>query len=240
MHVLPQDVQASKAALGIIPDARLRVSLVPCVGRGARPAPRTGSTARARMYLFDVKTISAAGPTYDRRFRVASGPVANRPLVTWSGAVAERARMVAGEYETAARRLDLDHHGTVAPAVGPVLSALRAYTPVRGLVFGAYGEASPDVHSLLYAAADQAARTQWARLGARSHAEAHGSFVVSLRRHWGLTSLREYARLRLSRVCYVGSAPSVRSAQLAGPDSARVGHLAAFSAESFRAGVRAH
>ena len=51
----------------------------------------------------------------------------------------------------------------------------------------------------------------------RSLAEAEGVFDSLLRRRWGIFSVpvREYARMRLARVCYVGSAPRIRSSQMA-------------------------
>ena len=217
MHVLPQDPRARFANLGIIPDARFRINMEPSASR-----------SRTQDVLFDVKTISAGGPTYAPRFRMAGG------------AVAERARQVPGAYVTAARRLDALHHGTVAPAVGPVLTALRAYPPVRALVFGAYGEASSDVHTLLRVAATGAASRNWAKMGARSAAEALGIFSSSLRRRWGLVAVREYARLRLNRVCYVGAAAGARAAQVSSAWLDVAGEASVFSASALWAGVRAH
>jgi hypothetical protein len=231
MHVLPQDVLASAATAGIIPDARLRVDLPPVRAPGparvaAQPAGMRAPVGE-REYLFDVKTLSAGGPNYHRRYR-ANG-----------GAVAERARQVPQQYETAARRLDLRHHGTIAPDTGPVLTALRGYPPVRGLVFGAYGEASQDVHALLKAAAVQGAKQRWSSMGARSCAEAEGIFSALLRRRWGIVSVREYARMRLARVCYVGSAPRIRSSQVSSVSEAW-DQAPVFSLSAFQAGAWAH
>ena len=38
-----------------------------------------------------------------------------------------------------------------APGTNPILDRLRSFGQTRGLAFGAYGEASPDVHALLTA-----------------------------------------------------------------------------------------
>ena len=81
---------------------------------------------------------------------------------------------------------------------------LRSYPAVRALVFGQYGEGSADVHSLLQAAAKAAAADRWARMGARSAAEATSYFTVQLRRSWGITAVREMARHRLRRMCFIG------------------------------------
>jgi hypothetical protein len=214
MHALPQSALNAFPTLGIIPDAQLTVNM----GRGDG----------TRDTLFDVKTISAGGPTYARRYRLTGG------------AVAERARKVPGEYEKAARLLDLRHHRVVAPAVGRVLTALRTFPPVCGLAFGAYGEASSAVHTLLKACATSAAARSWARMGARSAVEAVGFFASSLRRRWGIVAVREYARLRLNRLSYVGAASGARSAQLCTAPRDADGVACLFSAAVFRAGIRAY
>ncbi len=154
--------------------------------------------------------------------------------------MAERARLVPGDYERKARALDRLHYGVAAPAVGRVLTALRVFPPVRGLVFGAYGEASADVHTLLQACATSAAGRSWAKMGARSAVEAQGFFASSLRRRWGIVAVREYARLRLNRLCYVGAVVGGRSAQLSSAPRDADGAACHFSAAAFRAGIRAY
>ena len=52
----------------------------------------------------------------------------------------------AGEYLPAARAADRQYS---APGTNPILDRLRSFGQTRGLAFGAYGEASPDVHALL-------------------------------------------------------------------------------------------
>ena len=83
-----------------------------------------------------------------------------------------------------------------APGTNPILDRLRSFGQTRGLAFGAYGEASPDVHALLTVAADGlAARPAVARrMGARTQEEARSFVVSSLRRRLGLVICREFAR----------------------------------------------
>jgi len=90
-----------------------------------------------------------------------------------------------------------------------------ALSPVRGLVVGAYGEASDDVHALLKLTAAKKAETAFKEMGARTPIEAEAIMILtlSLRRHWGLTFVREYARMRLARVCFVGAPRCIRTAQ---------------------------
>ena len=72
------------------------------------------------------------------------------------------------------------------------------------MVFGNYGEASRDVHTLIHVAAQRLATKHWRLLGARSQGEVHGFYVAQLRRRMGVTAVREFARHRLRRAAYVG------------------------------------
>ena len=230
VHVLPQEVLSRTTHLGIIPDARLLVHMPPQPPSGAQPvhAGAPGSRSAPRDYLFDLKTISAGSTHYVAKPN--------------GGAVEARARDVPTAYEREARALDRRHHGvTEVDRVGPVLTALRAFPPVRALVFGAYGEASSDVHTLLHMAAEAMAHRYWKRMGARTLAEALGIFVSSLRRSWGATAVREYARLRLNRLCYVGAqGHRVRAVQHSVSSAGHLDNVVSFSAPAFWAGSRPH
>ena len=48
------------------------------------------------------------------------------------------------------------------------------------------------------------ARSQWARMGARTQAEARAFFMASYRRRMGVAVVREMARHRLRRVPLIG------------------------------------
>ena len=107
---------------------------------------------------------------------------------------------------------------------------------------GAYGEAraSADVHALLKLAAAKKAETAFKEMGSRTPIEAEATLILSLRRHWGLTFVHEYARLRLARVCYVGATCSIRTAQaFSSSDSALDDHCV-FSVPALHARLRAH
>ena len=96
--------------------------------------------------------------------------------------------------------------GGVGPRgpVGPVEQRLLWFTTVRGLVFGAYGEASADVHDLISTCADQMAQRQWQLAGARNATEMRAFLIGSLRRRMGLAAVQAMARHRLARVPYIG------------------------------------
>ena len=141
--------------------------------------------------LMELKTLHCGISTY--------------PLVAERcAAVASRARALHGEYVSKARAIDVRFCGTPPGDDGPVTRKLLSYGTVRGLVFGAWGEASPDVHHLLSLLARQGARAKWRSMGCPDEASAVGCLAWLLRRRWGLTALREHARLKLDRLAYVG------------------------------------
>ena len=198
-------------APGAVPDAAIDVAL-------AAPATARNATAGSRQpmqrWLFDVKTIFGGNGIYQ----------CPRARDEQSGAVAERAHQVSGEYLRAARQADRQYS---APDTSPILDRLRSFGQTRGLVFGAYGEASPDVHALLTVAADGLAERQWRDMGARTQEEARSFIVSSLRRRLGLVICREFARHRIRRVPYIGVPRAVveqrmQRGQLIGGPRARV------------------
>ena len=66
-----------------------------------------------------------------------------------------------------------------------MLAALQAWDPVVGLVVGSYQGCSEGLHALAREVAEERARTEWRRMGARSEHEALGIFVHDVHRRWG-------------------------------------------------------
>ena len=186
------------AAPGAVPDAAIDVALpAPNTARvaanagAAAPRPRRGPVLPMQRWLFDAKTVFGGGDKYQ----------CARARMEQSGAVAERAHAVGNEYLNAARLADAQYS---TAGTTPILDRLQSFGQTRGLVFGQYGEASPDVHALLAIAAGRMAEQQWRELGARRAEEARSFIVASLRRRLALVANREFARHRLRRVPYIG------------------------------------
>ena len=144
-----------------------------------------------RELLFELKTLHAGTSTYAGSHHRCE-------------AVARRARALPAEYASKARHVDSQYCGTPTGTVGPVATRLRTFDPVRGIVFGAWGEASPDTERLLSALARSGAARHWRDMRARVPDEAQGVLAWMLRRRWGLTAVREQARLKLERLEFVG------------------------------------
>ena len=179
---------------------------------GAPPPPR--SPRVFREWVFDVKTIHGGSTTYGSA----------RARDEQCGGVLERAHHVSWEYLAHARRIDARLHtaavaaatraGQAAPpAMSAVVDRLATIAPVRPLVFGQYGEASPDVHEVLLLAAEEAGRRAWERLGARSEVEARAYFLHAFRRRVGVGVVRAFARHRIGRVSMVGATGGVLRGQ---------------------------
>ena len=144
-----------------------------------------------RPLLLELKTLHYGSSTY--------GDNAAR-----CGAVARRANALPSEYAAKARTTDQMYCATAAGAVGPVEAKLRTFEPVLGLVFGAWGEASPAVAKLLTLMSQCGAQRHWRGMRCEDPGSATGTLAWLLRRRWGLTALRENARLKLDRLQYVG------------------------------------
>ena len=150
-----------------------------------------GSLPR-RVLLFDVKTVYRGSRWY--------GSLRARSGAEQSGAVAYRASRVLPEYRAHARRYD----ARFTPGATPILDRLASFTPVRGLVFGVYGESSLDVHLIMGVVARLRAAASWRAFGARSEEEARSFFMAATRRHFGIFALRAFIRHRLRRIPFVG------------------------------------
>ena len=161
---------------------------------------RRGPARAPRRLLFDVKTIHAGSTHY----------YSTRARDEQSGAVHERELHVWNDYKYHARRLDRDHS---PPGQQPILQRLQSFGRTRGLVFGAYGEASADVHALLALAATAQAEQLWRAAGARTATEMRAFLISKARRRLGMAVVQAMARHRLARVPFVGVSRAVVQAR---------------------------
>ena len=126
-----------------------------------------------------------------------------------------RARNVPRDYVAKAQAADQKYCHTLPGTVGPIEQRLRNFTHVVPLVFGAYGELNEGVETLLSQLAELGAKRHWRRMTATNHEVAKGAIAWLLRRRWGMTALRENARLKLERVEFIerGSAAAASRAR---------------------------
>ena len=161
-----------------------------------RIGERRGDPQPARRLLFDVKTIHAGGGSYYTR----------RAYDQQGGAVHERELQIWHEYQRHARELDT----RFSPAgQHPILELLQSHGRTRGLVYGAYGEGSADVHALIAKAAEARAAILWREAGARTETEMRAFLIGQMRRRVGVAAVQAMARHRIARVPYVGASHAV-------------------------------
>ena len=97
-----------------------------------------GRQGGGELVLAELKVISSCPTRYQRN-----------PRATVK-AVDRRAATLPGEYARHARNIDREYGGVAQGTVGPVESKLLSFPPLRRWVFGAWGEASEDVHMLVH------------------------------------------------------------------------------------------
>ena len=194
----PEELFDTREPPSIVPDASAMITLLPAhTTRNTRRPPR--ERPLTRVYLFDIKTVHMGGGIY----------FTPRARDEQSGAVAERAHRInggpsGGEYGAHARELDRRFAREYGRVGTPIADRLASFTQVRGLVFGSFAEASPDVHAIIDLCARALARKHWRSSGARSEKEARSVWVACCRRRIGVAVARAYARYRIRRVVYVG------------------------------------
>ena len=80
------------------------------------------------------------------------------------------------------RRIAQQFCATPAGTIGPIQARLHTYDPVRGLVFGTWGEGSPNTERLLAMFARAGATRHWVENRFKSPLEAGGAIAWLLRR----------------------------------------------------------
>ena len=109
-------------------------------------------------------------------------------------------------YAVKACKLDQRYGGPAPEGHGPEVRKLASYGHVRGLVFGAFGEASEDVHDLVASIAKEQAARHWIEADARDQNDAAAIVARLHYRSWDMTAVRAEAGVKLGSLAHVGSA----------------------------------
>ena len=123
-------------------------------------------------------------------------------------AVDKRANELNAEYIKKARNTDQKYCGTLQGNTGPVETKLGSLGEVKGVVVGAFGEGSEDLHSLIHHLAISRVRVAGPQKGRRGQVrteEAELALTTSfLRRTLSVVGVRAQARLLLGRLEVIG------------------------------------
>ena len=153
--------------------------------------------------------LQVPSPTGGRVSRLAELKVINccptrYPLGTRTKAVDRRANLLAGEYREKARKADRNYVGTDEDVVGPVENKLLQYGDLQGLVVGAFGEGSEDLHSFVQVIAEAKVSAMGLARGREGTEAELGIIVGQARRMLSTTSVRAQAQCLLARMTQVG------------------------------------
>ena len=148
---------------------------------------QTGGKARK---LAELKVISCCSTLYSPGQRVK--------------AVDRRANLLQGEYRRKAREADRLGGDHVLQEMGPVERKILLYGHLVGLVVGAFGEGSGDLHSLVQSLAESKVTAMRLRRGGQASEEELGMVVCHIRRSLSTTFVRAQAQCLLSRLNCTG------------------------------------
>ena len=119
-------------------------------------------------------------------------------------AVDRRANLLQSEYKRKAREADRLYVETPPGQIGPVERKLNQYGDIVGLVVGAFGEASEDLHTLVQKLAESKVASMGLRRGREGCEEELGIVVGQIRRSLSTTFVRAQSQCLLSRLNCVG------------------------------------
>ena len=105
----------------------------------------------------------------------------------------KRANMLQGEYRRKARDADRIYGGHIGENVGPVERKLLQFGDVIGLVVGAFGEGSEDLHDLVQQMAESRATSMGLKRGREATDAEIGMAVGQIRRAINTTVVRAQA-----------------------------------------------
>ena len=183
---IPQEglsrIEKGRKRQGLVPDFLVEVS-------------KEGG--QKQLELAELKMISCC-PT---RYNMSPAPASNRPFMR---AVDRRAKGLTVEYIKKAVHVDRAYGGAGEGEIGRVKRKLEEYGEVRGLVFGAFGEASEDVHKLVHILASGRVKKVELQKGRECSKGDLGVIVGQVRRMLSVVAVRAQAECLLSRMMSVG------------------------------------
>ena len=170
-------IERGRKRQGLVPDFRLKT---------------TNSTGATRYQLAELKIISCCDAWY--------APSAGGN----TRAVEKRATGLPANYRRKARDADAEAREQSGDARGPVEQKLEEYGDLVGLVFGAWGEASEDVHTLIQTMSLSRLNSQVRSRGKAASNHELGLITSQIRRRLSQVVIKAQVDCLLSRLHQVG------------------------------------
>ena len=180
-HMIPNEalsrIESGRKRQGLVPDFRIEM-----------PSETGGTTYR----LAELKVISCCDTWY-------------KPVSTGSVRGTEkRANGLQMEYIRKARKIDQIRNKLANGEKGPVEQRLMEFGDLIGLCFGAWGEASTDVHNLVQTLAESRLNFQGLKSGRQRRQQELGIIVGQIRRKLSAAAVKAQVECLLSRIHQVG------------------------------------
>ena len=182
-HLIPKEglskFESGRARQALVPDFKINL-----------PDPLEGS----KMILAELKILSCCPSWY-------------KPSGADVRATDTRARGLTADYRRKAKKIDQDVIKTPVDKRGPVERRLDEFGTITGLCFGAFGEASQDVHNLVQTMAESRLKFQAeaeGRPGGGSDQEL-GLIVGQIRRALSMSAMKAQVECLLNRIQQAGS-----------------------------------
>ena len=187
-HLIPQQglsrIERGRKRQGLVPDFLLEID---------------GERGLKKDELAELKVICCCPSRY---VLIPPHPHPTRESVK---AVDKRAGVLTEEYMKKAKQVDRVYGGVAEGVVGRVQRRLEDFGQVRGLVFGAFGEASEGVHELVHVLANSRLKAEGMQQGRQTESGELGVLVGQIRRILSVTAVRAQAECLLSRLRNVWS-----------------------------------
>ena len=183
-HLIPQEalnkIESGRARQGLVPDFRIKF-------------PPTSTLGEDQVKLAELKLIGC-----NSWYNSSAG---NKVRAT-----NKRAQGLQADYRRKAKNLDKNIPGTSDQGRGPVERRLDEFGQIIGLCFGAWGEGSDDVHSLVETLAQCRLRFQMQQDGRPDQGSDNelALIVGQIRRRLSVTAVKAQVGCLLSRIHQVG------------------------------------
>ena len=144
--------------------------------------------------LAEIKVLNAGASRYPRGREQGHQKAVNR-----------RARALPAEYEGKLSKMDRQLHHTEPGGIGPLVRRFRSFPELQGLVVGAFGEASADLHSLVSHLDLSRGNYVAQSSGYATSEREHSQIIGQLRRKLSTAFIRATGLCTLSRIANVGA-----------------------------------
>ena len=173
-QALRQELEWGRARQGLVPDFRLRL-----------PTPGDLSDSLAEM-----KFISAGVSWYPRGVKGKGSD-----------------RRAAGLQQLYKRKLvpfDTRYHDTPAGQTGPLVRRLESYGKLEGLVVGAWGDCSKDLHSMVKVLGETKVAVQARATGREASDNELGIIISQIRKYLSTAFVRAQSLCLINRLAHLG------------------------------------